>query len=71
MTSETDDFFLVFGANFAHYWGKGKKEFRFASEIGIGWPYVSLIYGYGLHISGNKIENIGNHGVTFSVNIPF
>jgi hypothetical protein len=71
MTSVTRDFFLVFGANFVHHWGEGEKEWKFAPEIGIGWPYVSVVYQYGLHMSGDKIENIGNHGVTLSINIPF
>jgi hypothetical protein len=62
---------LVFGANFVYHWGEGEKEWKFAPEIGIGWSYVSLVYHYGLHMSGDKIASIGNHGVTFSVNIPF
>ncbi|MDR1007329.1 MAG: hypothetical protein LBL65_02035 [Campylobacteraceae bacterium] len=66
-------FKMVVGADIAHYSGYGEKEFRFVPEIGVSWrrSFVALTYKYGLHISGDKINNVGNHGVSLGVNIPF
>jgi hypothetical protein len=63
---------IAFGAGIAHYFGEGERELRIIPEIGISWrSYVSLTYRYGLHVIGDKIDDIGNHGVSLGVNIPF
>jgi hypothetical protein len=64
--------YIAFGADFTHSWGYGEKELRFVPRIGVSFrSYVSLTYRYGLHISGDHIKDIGNHGIALGINIPF
>jgi hypothetical protein len=64
---------MLIGADITHYSGDGEKEIRFVPEIGVSWKrsYITLAYRYGLHLSGDKIDDVGNHGVSLGVNIPF
>jgi hypothetical protein len=58
--------------NFAGYVGAGEQEFRVIPEVGLHLAtLLSLSYGYGFHLSGDRIDEIGTHRLTLRLNIPF